>query len=70
MNLNDVRAKARELGVPTKGLGKGELIQAIQKAEGNQPCFGRNDGSCQYGDCCFWEDCLECFLAGRANPAS
>jgi hypothetical protein len=70
MKINEVRAKAKGLGLETKGLGKAELIPAIQTAEGNQPCFGRNDGSCQYGDCCFWDDCLGSFLDGGGKPVS
>ena len=55
--MNEIRAKAEELGVPTKGKRKTDLILDIQNAEENELCFGTNNGKCQYTDCCFWDDC-------------
>jgi hypothetical protein len=57
MKLGEIKKKAAELGVESKGLKKAELILKVQKAEGNNPCFGQNDGNCPYSDCCFWKDC-------------
>jgi transcription termination factor Rho len=60
MNITEVKKMAKELGImnPEK-MKKGEMINAIQKAEGNAPCFGKSNGNCPYTDCCFMDDCLK-----------
>lgn len=59
MNLTEVRERARKQGLKgVSKLPKGELIRAIQRAEGNQDCFGapwRFD--CRQEDCCWRRDC-------------
>ena len=67
MRLSEIRARALRLGLHAKGAGKEAVIKHLQKAEGHQPCFGNNDGSCQYGDCCYWDDCLKSFLKHRVG---
>jgi len=57
MNVNEIKARAEALGVKTAKLRKVELILSIQRAEGNTPCYGRNDGGCEYRDCCWYDDC-------------
>ncbi len=60
MKLDDVKVKAAELGIETgKKEKKSELILSIQEAEGHTPCYGQNDKSCPFSDCCFWDDCLK-----------
>lgn len=59
MQMDEVRARAKSLGVKTARTKKVEIIRAIQRAEGNFPCFGTTDGYCDRLDCCFREDCLE-----------
>ncbi|MBN1795815.1 MAG: Rho termination factor N-terminal domain-containing protein [Sedimentisphaerales bacterium] len=59
MSLNQIRKKAQELGIDPGKMKKPQLIHEIQKAEGNQPCFGTTQGWCQYSDCCFMDDCLK-----------
>jgi hypothetical protein len=47
-------------------MGKVELVHAIQKAEGNTPCFGNsNNGTCPHTNCCFRSDCFKvpCYSA-------
>jgi len=59
MNMTELKEKAEELGVKPGRKKKADLIRAIQEAEGNEPCFGKNnDGHCEYSDCCFWSDCI------------
>lgn len=59
MKMEDVRKKARKLNINMGKMSKAELIHAIQKTEGNTPCFGNsNNGNCQYANCCFRSDCL------------
>ena len=38
---------------------KAELIQAIQKAENNIPCFGTANGDCDQDKCLWRSDCLK-----------
>ena len=60
MKMREVRAKAKVLGLKnTFGLSKMELIQMIQRAEGNFDCFGTAMDYCDQFHCCFKEDCLK-----------
>jgi hypothetical protein len=57
--MQEVRAKAKALNLKnTFGLSKMELIQMIQRAEGNFDCFGSATDYCDQYRCCFREDCL------------
>lgn len=59
MKMTELKKKAEALRVRPGKRKKVELIQAIQKAEGNMSCFGHSQGHCDYTDCCFMEDCLK-----------
>jgi len=59
MKLNEIKEKAKSLGINAGKMKKTELIHAIQEAEGNAPCYGRANGQCPYTNCCFIEDCLK-----------
>jgi hypothetical protein len=54
-----IRQKAISLGIQPGQMNKVELIHSIQKAEGNNPCFGTSNGRCPYTGCCFMADCLK-----------
>lgn len=54
--MSDIRRKAREMGVKAVGK-KPDLIRGIQKAEGNDPCYGTRR-VCGQMDCCWRDDCL------------
>ncbi len=59
MKIQRVRAIAKMKGVNSARQSKGEIIRAIQEAEGNFPCFGTaRDGYCDREDCAWKEDCL------------
>ena len=58
MKMLEIKEKAKPLGIVPGKMKKVELIHAIQKTEGNTPCFGKADNHCPYTDCCFMEDCL------------
>jgi hypothetical protein len=60
MNMQEIRAKAREQGVKARaGIKKADLIRTIQAAEGNPQCFGAEwRFDCQQMDCCWRKDCL------------
>jgi hypothetical protein len=59
MTMPEIKMKAKGLGIDPEKMKKPELIHAIQRAEGNSPCFGRSNGQCPYTDCCFMKDCLK-----------
>jgi hypothetical protein len=59
MKLEQVKEIAKKHSIKIGNTKKTELIQAIQTAEGNQPCFanGRASQCCQ--DACLWrQDCV------------
>lgn len=58
MKMQEVRAKAKAMGINSFGKSKVELIREIQRTEGNFDCFGRAEDSCDQDDCCFRESCL------------
>ena len=58
MKINEIKKKAKSLGVNPKNMKKADLVHAIQKAEGYRECFGKSGGQCPYTSCCFMEDCL------------
>ena len=58
MQLEKIREKARALGLDSVQLKKGDLIHAIQIAEGNFPCFLTATDSCSQTGCCWRDDCL------------
>lgn len=57
MNANELKKRAMALGIQPGKKPRREIILEIQRAEGNTPCFGANDGSCRYADCCWFDDC-------------
>jgi hypothetical protein len=58
MKMQEVREKAKKLGLKTGGMKKVDLIRAIQEEEGNTPCFKTGIESCDQTDCCWRSDCL------------
>lgn len=58
MKLDDVKKIAAEKGIKAGKLRKAELIQQIQLAEGNDPCYatGKAD-ECGQEQCLWREDC-------------
>ncbi|MFC1751952.1 Rho termination factor N-terminal domain-containing protein [Thermoproteota archaeon] len=58
MKINEIRQKAKQMGLTRFArLKKHEIILKIQDAEGNTQCYGSNNGSCPYLDCCWIGDC-------------
>ncbi len=59
MKMDEIKRKAKGLGIKVMATTKKpDLIQQIQRAEGNFDCFGRAEDYCDQWDCCFREDCL------------
>ncbi len=59
MQMEEIRQKAKTLGIKETRINKMELIRAIQGAEGNFPCFATAKDYCDQFICCFRSDCLE-----------
>ena len=53
MNMPEIKAKARGLGIAPGKMKKVELIHSIQIAERCTPCYGMSGGDCPHADCCF-----------------
>jgi hypothetical protein len=59
MTIDKIKRKAKKLGINSGKMKKIDLIRSIQTAEGNTPCFGTTNGSCEQVSCCFIKDCLK-----------
>ncbi|HEX8960866.1 MAG TPA: Rho termination factor N-terminal domain-containing protein [Geobacteraceae bacterium] len=58
MKLAEIRAIAAQRGVKAGRMNKGELIRAIQAAEGNNACFGSGAAETCGQTACLWRaDC-------------
>ncbi len=58
MKMVEVKEKAKGMGLKVGKAKKDELIKTIQLNEGNIPCFGTADGSCDRTDCLWRTDCI------------
>ena len=59
MKMQEVRVKAKALGIKAKNTSKADLIRMIQRAEGNFDCFGKAGNYCSQVECCFYRLCLD-----------
>jgi hypothetical protein len=59
MIVKEVKEIAQGLGIPLGKMKKNELIKTIQETEGNFPCFGTADSSCDQMQCRWRSDCLK-----------
>ena len=58
MKMQQVRKKAKALGLKTFQMRKADIIREIQAAEGNYPCFETANGHCDQRECCWREVCV------------
>jgi len=59
MNMQEIRAIARDHGVKSARLSKLNLIHAIQRIEGNFDCFATaSEGCCDQHGCIWRTDCF------------
>jgi len=59
MNLQNVREKAKAIGIKTSKMSKMNLIRSIQLSEGNFSCFATaSNGECDQMECIWREDCF------------
>ncbi|MBN2019043.1 MAG: hypothetical protein JW749_02325 [Sedimentisphaerales bacterium] len=59
VSMAEIKEKAKNLGINPVNLKKTELIRAVQRAEGNNACYGTTNGTCQWTHCCWRSDCLK-----------
>jgi hypothetical protein len=69
MNFNQIRKMATGMGINTYRMKKHYMIQEIQKAENNVPCFGTSRiDSCNELDCMWRKDCISSNHDAIAKP--
>lgn len=59
MKMQEVKRKAKTLGINSFGKTKVELVREIQIKEGNFPCYGTAVDYCDQYQCCFRASCLK-----------
>ncbi len=58
MKINAIKEIAKQHNLKPGKSNKGEMVRAIQQAEGNSPCFGSNNAiTCGQFNCLWREDC-------------
>ncbi len=58
-NMKEIRDIARRLGIRSTRMEKGDLVRAIQRAEGNFDCFGTaTEEECDQEECLWREECF------------
>ncbi len=59
MKVQKIKAIAKAKGIEPGNLKKGNLIRAIQRAEGNFDCYGSaTSGFCDQSNCMWRGDCV------------
>ncbi len=58
MKIQEIRARAKTLGIKAFGKNKESLVRAIQRSEGNRDCFNRGESqTCGQLACAWRTDC-------------
>lgn len=66
MTIFEVRDIARKRRIGTARMAKGDIVRALQRAEGDFDCFGTaRDGYCDQPTCLWRTDCLGGYAPGR-----
>ena len=58
MKMQEIKMKAKLLGLSSGRMRKTELIRTIQMTEGNSACFQTGQERCDQYECCWREDCV------------
>ena len=58
MEMDEVKKKAKGLGIKIGHMKKADLTRQIQRTEGDFDCFGTAKDYCDQWNGCFREDCL------------
>ena len=59
LKMNEIKQKAKGLGINPENMKKADLIRTMQVKEGYNPCFGKSNGQCSQTGCCFRNNCLK-----------
>jgi hypothetical protein len=65
LEIRAARDRAVRRAIETGEMPNMDLIHTMQRAEGNQPCFGRSEGAC-HQHVCRWHG--ECATLGTYRP--
>lgn len=58
MKISEIKEIAKQRGIRTANMKKGEIIRSIQEAEGNPTCFDAGKAAaCGQADCLWRDDC-------------
>ena len=58
MNMDEIKAIAKERGVSSSRLKKSELVNRLQLAEGNDACYNKGKSTvCAQQNCLWRDDC-------------
>jgi hypothetical protein len=57
MTVDEVKSRAKALGLEPDRFEVKELIHLIQVKEGTSPCFGLHGQWCTEERCCWWDRC-------------
>jgi hypothetical protein len=61
VNMQDIRTKAKGLGIKANKMNKTDLIHAIQRSEENIECYATDRVEhCEEFDCLWRSDCVKC----------
>lgn len=59
MKMAEIRAMAKKrFNINSVRMSKTDLIRKIQTAEGNFPCFGTAEKTCDQQNCLWLDDCV------------
>ena len=58
MKMQEIKKRAKLLGLKSGKKRKADLIRIIQTAEGNFSCFQTASEACDQSECCWRDDCL------------
>ena len=65
MDILEIRRIAGKYGINPAGMEKGDLVRAVQRAEGIADCFGSAASEECDEECCLWRE--DCFLESIAE---
>lgn len=58
LKMEEIKTKAKDMGLKLGKKNKSELIRSIQTAEGNPACFDTGQSSCKQQDCLWRSMCI------------
>jgi hypothetical protein len=58
VKTDEVKAKAKNLGISNPSPNRAELIKQIQRAEGFETCF-KAKSKCDQTACCWRDECIK-----------